>query len=244
MENFGEYTVRGKVKRFYDSAFIQCANDAYLIGYMACDGAFATNRGFPFMSVNSTQEYIIREFREEYCPDSSVYFCGKKSSEKVNAINDVWEVRFPAKMASLWKNYGIFSKKIDRRLVGISNANFLPYMAGVIEADGFIGVTHRNDCRTPRLRFFITHQSEKFLADLQNKLEMFCVPTTLRQHGKNVFRLQAQNTVKNIVFLSKILQFLKNHKKRGILEDYLNEYVEPQASGELLESASQSAAKL
>ena len=69
------------------------------------------------------------------------------------------------------------------------------------------------------------------------------IPTTLRQHGKNVWRLQAQNTTENITYLSSVLPFLKNRKKIQILLTYLNKFDVPQASGELLESLGQSAAK-
>lgn len=243
MESYGEYIIRGKAKRYYNSSLIQNSKDAYLIGYLSCDGGFVKNRGFPFMMVSSTEEYIVRDFQKDYCPDNTIYFVGKKSSRKVRAVSDVWELRFPPKMSELWNNYGIFRYKKDRRLVGISNKYFLPYFAGVLEADGFIGVTHRRDCRTPRLRFFITHASELFLSDLQSKLEKFGVTTTLRQHGLNVFRLQAQNTEHNKKFLPTVLPFMRNYKKISILNNYLNKYCVLQEPGELLESESQSAAK-
>lgn len=243
MESFGEYSVRGEVKRYYKESFIQNSDDAYLIGYMACDGAFVKNRGYPFMSINSINQYLILDFKNRYCPDATIYFLGKKSSKRVKAISDVWEMKFPPKMSKLWNNYGIFRYKKDRRVIGISNTYFDPYMAGVIEADGFISITHRKDCRTPRLRFFITHASLKFLADIQNRLDMMGIPTSLRQHGKNVYRLQAQHTNKNIEYLLSIIPYFKNNKKIAILNDYLKKYVEPQASGELLGSENQSAAK-
>lgn len=237
MENFSEYNVRGNIKRYKEIT----SNDAYLLGYLACDGGFITNRGYPFMMVSSTEEYIIKHFRNNYIPDSSIYTVGIKSSNKVNTVNCVYELRWSGSASKQFSKYGIFCKKVDRRLIGIPKRKLYEYMAGVLEADGFVTVTHRKDCRTPRLRWFITHQSELFLADLQNWLP---VNTTLRQHGLNVWRLQAQDTEQNKEFLSNILPHMLNHKKINIVSNYLNKYYVPQASGELLESYGQSAAKL
>ena len=233
-ENFGEYAVRKEVKRFYDKERVCSAEDAYLIGYMACDGSYIENRGYPFMGVNSKNHDILSGFKETYCPDNTIYFVGKKSSKKVKAVSDVWEIRFPPKMRVLWNNHGIFCKKYARRLVGIRNEYFYSYFAGVIDSDGFISVTHRKDTRTPRLRVFITHESERFLVDLQNRLE---VNSTLRQHGDNAFRLQLQNTEQNKPFLYKVLPFIRDKQRYKILKDYLYKYYDvPQASGELLEA--------
>lgn len=228
MESLGEYNVRGSLKRYKNIT----SDDAYLLGYMACDGGFVVNRGFPFMMVSSTESYIIQEFKNVYLPDASIYNVGIKSSEKVNATNCVYELRWPGKASKQFSKFGVFCKKIERRLVGIPKSKMHEYMAGVIEADGFITVSHRKDCRTPRLRWFVTHQSEMFLSDLQKWLP---IPTTLRQHGDNVWRLQAQDTEKNKEFLSLVLPHMLNHKKRNIVYNYLKKYYVPQASDELRE---------
>jgi len=242
MERVIEYTDKGSKKhcRVFDK--IENNFTAYLIGYMACDGGYINSK-HPFMMVSSTEEHIINHFNNRYCPDRVVYNVGKKSSKKVTARNNVFELRFPAKMNHSFNKFGIFKYKKDRRIVGIKQDFLLPYLAGCIDADGFITVTNRKDCRTPRLRFFITHESELFLSDLQSIFERFNVPTTLRQHGDNVWRLQAQNTEKNKPFLDSLTPYLKNVKKNTMLNNYLVKYYEPQASDELLESENQSAAK-
>ena len=236
MESFSEYNVCGNIKRFKNVS----SKDSYLLGYLACDGGFVVNKGFSFMMVSSTERYIIDELKALYLPDSTIHSLGVRSSEKVNAINNVYELRWPGKASKQFSKYGIFCKKKDRRLVGIPKHEMYSYMAGVIDADGFISVSHRKDCRSPRLRFFVTHASELYLADLQNWLP---VSTTLRQHKGSCWRLQGQNTEENKVFLSGVLPFLRNRKKIKVLSDYLNKYYVPQASGELLESFGQSAAK-
>lgn len=237
-KQFAEYNDKGSIKRCYIFDKISNNQDAYFIGYMACDGGFVFNRGYSFMSVNSTNFDIVQNFRDVYCPDNKVYFVGKKSSKMVNATSDLWETRFSPKMKDTFSKFGIFSYKKTRRVVGIPKDFFGAYFRGVLDADGFITVTNRKDCRIPRIRFFITHESELFLSDLQSKLdELFCLPTTLRQHGPNVWRLQAQNTSKNIEFLSKIFNMkldVFNKKKYTVVAMYFAKYV-PQASDELLE---------
>lgn len=249
MEKFWtEYNDKGNFKRCFVFDGIADNNLAYFVGYMACDGAFVYNRGFSFMSVNSTEEYIICKFKEEYAPDNTIYFKGKVSSQKVKAVSDVWEIRFSPRMKTSFSKFGIFDYKRNRRVVGIPKKFFKGYLRGVIDADGFITVSHRKDCRTPRLRWFITHESKTFLLDLQRFVdEYYQVPTTVAQTGEKVWRLQAQNTTKNIEFLRDIFSVeldVYNNRKANVVKSYLDKYV-PQKSGELLETLSQrqSAAK-
>lgn len=239
MEKFKtEYNDKGITKYVVNFNNIDNYNDAYFIGYMAGDGGFVSNDGYPFMSVSSTENYIMEVFKEAYTSHAIVRNIGRKSSDKVNATHDVFELRFPAKMSSTFKHFGIFCKKPERRVVGIPNKFFGAYLRGLIDSDGFISITHRADCRTPRLRFFITHGGEKFLADVQQKIsEVYGVNTTLRQHGDNVWRLQGQNTTQNILLFRKIFHtkyFAFNVQKHLKVEEYLDTYV-PQASDELLE---------
>lgn len=238
MEKFKtEYNDKGIVKFVWNFNKISSDEDAYFIGYMACDGGYILANGFPFMSVSSSDKSIIDHFAK-YTSHAVVRNVGQKSSKKVNATSDIYELRFPAKMSQTFKNFGIWCKKPERRVVGIPKVYFLAYFWGVLDSDGFISVTHRADCRTPRLRFFITHGSEKFLADVQNLLNTeYGLSTTLRQHGPNVWRLQAQNTQQNIEFFQKMLRVdlpVFNTKKWTKLVQYLDSYV-PQASDELLE---------
>lgn len=232
MENvYREYSTHGIMKR-YKIISNKNDKDVYLLGYLAGDGSYITDRSWPFMSVNSTEKYIVDYFRDEYCPDSEVYYEGIKSSNLVNAVNPVHSLRFPAKFSIQLAAYGIFVKKPSRRFVGVPKTMLAPYIAGLIDSDGFISVSHRKDTREPRLRWFITHAAEKFLVDIQNALG---ISTTIRQHGPNVWRLQAQNTEHNKSFLYRLLPYLRNRKKRYVLSNYLANYYVPQASGELLE---------
>lgn len=237
-KSWTEYNDKGNIKRCYVFDKIENKEDAYFIGYMACDGSFVYNKGYSFMSVNSKNKHIVENFKKIYSPCSRILFLGKKTSEKVRAISDVYEVRFAPKMKQTFNKFGVFDYKINRRIVGVPNKFFGAYLRGVIDSDGFITVGYRADCRTPRLRWFITHQSEAYLADLQMKVsEVFNVSTTLRQHGKNVWRLQAQNTAQNIVLLREIFSIcidVCDFQKRSIVDNYLLKFV-PQASDELLE---------
>lgn len=243
MESYREYTVRGKTYRYKIFTKISSESEAYFIGYLACDGGYTSGK-HPKMTVCSTEKYIMKEFKEEFCPDSTIYDGVLKSSDKVKAVNKVYRLELASKLRSSFVNFGIFSKKVDRRVVGIPNKFFHVYMAGVIDADGFITVGHRKDCRTPRLRFFITHAGEKFLSDLQSKLvDIFELPSYVKQHGdKNCYRLSCQHTSRNMQFLKNVLPYLKNRKKIEIVTAYLNQYDVPQVSGELRETERQSAA--
>lgn len=239
--NICEYTIRGESKYFVRLNDKITDDEAYLIGYMACDGGYTAGKpGYSFSMVSSVELPIIEWVKSNFLPCATLRNTGRRSSAKVTATNDVYEIRFTPKASQQFSRFGIFCKKPERRLVGIPKKRMNAYMAGVIEADGFITVGHKKDCRTPRLRFFVTHGGEKFLADLQ---EWLPVPTTLRQHGDNVWRLQAQNTTQNAAFLAEVLPFMKNAKKKRILTDYLDNYTVRQAPGELLESGSRSAAK-
>ncbi len=240
-KQYAEYNDKGTMKRYYAFEKLTTNTDAYFIGYMACDGAFIFNKGkSSYMSVNSTEHQIIYGFRDEYVPDASVIEEGTKSSEKVKANNPVIAVRFTTKMNPVFNKYGVFSYKKERRLVGVPKKCLGAYIRGVIDADGFITVGHRKDCRTPRLRWFITHGSERYLIDLQRAIyDTWMLPTTIRQHGDNVWRLCAQNTELNKVFLKQIFSIhlpFYNLQKARIVDDYLYQYFVPQKSGELLEN--------
>lgn len=237
MESYGEYTVRGKTYRYKKFLKISTNSEAYFIGYMACDGGYLNGK-HPRMRVNSTERYIMEDFRDEFCPDSTIYKGRFNSSKKVKATNAVYELGLSSKLRTSLNNFGVFCYKKERRVVGIPNKFFLPYLAGVIDADGFIAVGHRKDCRTPRLRFFVTHQSGNYLSDLQKKMvDLYGLPTFVAyHHHTDCYRLSCQHTSKNIVFLRGILPFLKNRKKIKILSDYLNQYDVPQISGELRET--------
>lgn len=243
-DNYLEYNAAGKIKRYYKFTHIQNLDDAYMMGYIACDGAYVKNakgnKCYPYISVNSTQKYLITQFRDSYCPNNTIYNEGIKSSTKVKAINPTYCVRFPSKMNEIFKNHGCFEYKENRRIVGIPKKLMDGYIRGVIDADGFITISVRKDCRTPRLRWFITHQSKQFLLDLQNIItDFYGVNTSLNQHTSgNCWRLGGQHTEQNKVFLNKVFCIplkVYNIDKFNIVNKYLQQYYVPQASDELLE---------
>jgi len=227
--HFEEYTVRKDVFRFYKHKHIQDAEDAYLIGYMACDGAYINYDKCKKMSVNGTELNIIEYFRDKYSPDTKIEQSGIKITKKVNAVKEVFELKFSAKMRELWANYGIFCYKKERRLVGIKHKYFWAYFAGCLDADGFVTVAIRKDQRTPSIRLFITHESEVFLKDLQNKLMEFGVASGLRDHhnDEGCYRLGIQSKFALMPMLAEMLPFVKNTKKAKIISDYLAAYYKP-----------------
>lgn len=223
--NYSEYTCRTVTKRYFEFDKVSDADMAYWLGYMACDGAYVKGDKHSFMSVNSTCYDILASFKNEFAPDSTLRHVGNVDSEKVNAVNDVYELRFSSRQSKCFAPFGIMAYKKDRRIIGIPKSMFLPYLRGAIDADGFITVSHRKDCRTPRLRWFITHAGLLYLQDMQNALnDLYGISTTLRQHGPKVWRLQAQNTEQNIVLLQEAFNIplvTCNPKKKHVVTSYL-----------------------
>lgn len=225
MESYREYTVRKQTFKFLDFNKIDNKDLAYVCGYLAGDGSYLERSGYPKLALSSIDYSIVEAFRDYLSPNTSIQYLGKQSSERVNSLNDLWSVNLSSKVSNCFKPFGIFSYKKDRRMVGIPNSLFIHYFHGVLDADGFIGITVRRDCRSPRVRIFITHESEKFLVDLQNKLdELFEVPSTIRQHGKNCYRLQLQNTEKNKQLLDILYSntpFIYSKKKESVYNNRL-----------------------
>jgi intein/homing endonuclease len=226
MENrFDEYIIRNQTFRYYKEKHVQNEDDAYLIGFMACDGAFINNDRCTKMSINNTQLNIIEWFKDNYSPDTKIEETGIKVTKRVNAINPVYELKFSAKMRDFWNNHGIFCYKKDRRLIGIKHKFFWAYFAGCIDGDGFVTVAKRKDQRTESIRVFITHESERFLEDLQHKLMEFNIASGLKEHDSgNCYRLGIQSKFALMPILEKIEPHLKNQQKKKIVNDYLNKY--------------------
>lgn len=230
---FSSHTVRGKTYYFRNFSSITNDFEAYTIGYLAGDGGYIENRGFPFMLVSSTEKHIIQQFKEYWVPNKPIYELGKKSSEKVNAINDVYELRFQSKLSKKFNKYGIFCKKKDRVVKNINFEYTIPYIAGLLDADGHIQIEDRVDTLTPRLIWAITHRSKEYLECVQNLLEEWYVPSTIRKHGnRNCYRISCKSTESNKIFLNKLLPYMLNKNKKQKLSTYLKIYYKEYSTNE------------
>lgn len=238
MEKYIEYTIRNTTKRYLELTKIDNPQDAYFIGYMYGDGGFVVHGGQSFMMVNSINQKLIEFFRDRYAPDAVIYNFGRKSSAKVRAINECYELRFTGRFSKQLDKFGLFCKKNDRKVLGIPNAFFINVLHGLFDSDGFWTVGNRKDCRVPRLRGFITHRSQYFLHDVQRKLsELYNISSTVAQHeNKECYRLGIQNTLHSIELVKKMYNYniVCNDVKKSKVLQYLNSYVR-QKSDELLE---------
>jgi hypothetical protein len=177
------------------------------------------------MSVSSTEKYIIEKFRDYWVPNNKIHDVGKKSSKKVNAINDVYELRLQSKLAKKFDYYGIFTKKLYRTIKNILPTYISPYIAGVLDSDGHIQIVERKDTLTPRLIWAVTHQSEHFLNSLKELLISVGLSPNIRKHGnRNCYRLSCTNTEINKKFLAKVLPHMLNKNKKEKLQNYLTKY--------------------
>jgi len=247
MEILREYIDKGNWRRYRDLQKVYDKQDAYLIGYLYGDGGFITNGGSSFMSVSSINWNVIEAFKDRFCPDQQVRNIGKKSSTKVKATNDVYELRFPPKFSKQLEKFGLFCKKKDRSLKGVPDKFFINVLHGLIDADGFWTVGHRKDCRSPRLRIMITHRSQHFLVDVQRKLEMlYNVSSTIVLHDSGqCYRLSVQNTSRAIMLAREIIaniDYTCNDFKLWMIKEYLNNVDMRPKSDELLEPVEESAA--
>jgi hypothetical protein len=239
VERFIEYRGRSGLVAYKDMSGSIDQEDAYFIGYLYGDGGYVQNDGYPFFSVLSINPDVLTYFISRYSPNSRLYFRGKISSSKVTAKHDCYEVRFPSRFSKQFSRFGVFCKKHERRLIGIPEKLFINVLHGLIDSDGFWNVEYRKDCRTPRLRIFITHRSQHFLVDIQNSLQkLFNISSGIYQHGdRDCYRLGIQNTNSCIFLAQKIFnenEYFCNQFKKQMVLNYLDEFVR-QKSGELLE---------
>jgi hypothetical protein len=77
LKNYDSHVVRGKTYFFRKFSNIESNFDAYTIGYLACDGGYIVNRGFPIMSVSSTE--INKKFLTKVLP----HMLNKNKKEKL-----------------------------------------------------------------------------------------------------------------------------------------------------------------
>lgn len=233
MENYGEYTVRGKVFRYKEFDKITNSDQAYFIGYMSADGGYLRNKRkdnqFPKMSLTSTDKYLVEHFCETYSPDTSIQYREPRSSKKVNASNPTAEINFSSKMNDTFKRFGIFDYKPNRQMVGIQRAFYSSYILGVMDADGCFVVRHRRDCRTPRLNIHIVSSAIKILENIQRILEteLNISSSIYERKNQECYEFRINNTDHAVKFGEWIYSnkpSCYNYKKNKIFSNYINTY--------------------
>lgn len=249
-----EYIVRGKQYIVNPIDEIKSATDAYIIGYLAMDGSYHYSKKTHFarMGLSSSEKYIINGVIDEYMPSM---IASDRSDREISITNSCgktyhynnrehWEIGFPIRFTESLGKFGIAKPKNERTLVGIPKKYMSAYILGVIDADGYISVVNRKDCRTPRLNIIITSSAFKILQLIQREIDanLGISTTLLARKNANCSNLSIWNTKSAIKFCQWIYSDLPkfyNHKKHNIFKSYMSCV----CSGELLESESQSAAK-
>lgn len=244
-----EYTVRGKEYIVYPIDKIQNATDAYVIGYLAADGAYSKigkQKNFDRMSITSSQKFVIDGIIENYIPNNEAM---DRSNRKISITNTLgktynyenrpcWEMHFPIRFTESLRKYGIVCNKPERVMAGIPKQFRSAYILGFMDGDGSIVVRHRKDCRTPRLSIHIITGAQKIALQLQNELaNEYGIISSIyhRQGNKNYCELRINNTQHAIKFCEIIYSNLPdfyNFKKKQIFDSYMSCV----GSGELRES--------
>jgi hypothetical protein len=241
MENFSEYTDKGKTRRYVNFDKIENVDDAYLIGYLSSDGSFSTvtknSKQYFKFGVCSTDIYLMESFHKKYCPDQAISYRKPRSSKKVNATKSIAEIWFPTKMNITLKKFGIFCPKINRRLIGIPKEYMSSYVLGMMDADGCFAIRNRKDCRTPRLNIHIVSCAEELLKDIQRYIEVYLniSSSIYNRKDKKCSEFRINHTNNAILFGEWIYSKLPsnyNYKKHSIFTKYCT----GTNSGELLES--------
>lgn len=237
--DFREYTVRGKVVKYKELSSLSNSTDAYFIGYISADGTYQrgmkpNGKSYPTMGISSTDEYIVRMFRNLYCPLVQYSNRGKRSSKKVKANNDSFELKFPRGMKNTFNKFGVFDYKPSRKMVGVSKSMQWAYMLGIMDADGCFVVRHRRDCRTPRLNIHIVSCAYNVLVEMQRRLEeQGIISSVYQRKSSNCFELRINNTEHAIRFgklLYRDLPSVYNYKKKHIFDTYVNTYTSSSCS--------------
>lgn len=242
IESYSEYTSKGKTCRYYDFNTITNPTDAYFIGYMSSDGSYIEGKKedkiYPRMGITSTDIFLVEFFVKRYSPDTSINYREPRSSIKVKANRSTAEAVFPRKLSNIFNNFGIFTFKPKRRLIGIPKIFLSAYILGVLDADGCFVIRHRKDCRTPRLNIHISSGAVDLLKDVQLVLERNLNISSSIYNRKNMSELRINNTQSSVKFGHWVYTNLPqcyNYKKHNIFKNYLN-FISSSDVGELLEA--------
>lgn len=233
MESYSEYTDKGMTRRYRTFDKITNPTDAYFLGFIGADGGYTagikkpSGKSYPRMSVSSITKNIVEGIQQRYCPDVALCKRGLRNSGKFIARTPAVELHFPRVLGELFKRYGIFSHKPERRLVGIPKAYLSAYVLGLLDADGCFVVRRRKDCRTPRLNIHIVSSAHLLLQDVQRVLECeLGIASSVYSRNTNCHELRISNTQSAIRFGHWVYSNLPEFyylKKHQIFNQYISE---------------------
>lgn len=209
-----EYIVNNKLIRVNVFDKIRDSFDAYFLGYLFCDGAYAkaTHKRNHRMAVSSTDVEIIDAFVEHYQPTSDPKLRDSNNNLDKGIIGrkKYKNLVLSSKFSPYLESFGVMCLKIDRVYQNIPKKFFIPFLLGCFDADGSISWGHRKDRNRLWANFTLTHASLGFLTKIQKQLhDDFSISTFVFPKGKDkcfVLRVSDRNEVAklfNILYSSK-----------------------------------------
>lgn len=174
--------------------------DAYFIGYLFADGGFhaPTHKRKARMAVSSTDIDIIKFFAKHYQPLTEVVVRAPNYNKARGIIGKLQysNLVFSSKFSETFAKFGVLKLKKERTFHNIPKKFFNSFLLGVFDADGSITWGKRKDRNRVWGEFKITHQSHKFLLQIQRiLLEMYNVPTfvTIKCPNEDYYVLRVSN---------------------------------------------------
>lgn len=171
---FTEYNINGDKYRLRVFETARTPEENYLIGYLLGDGGYnaPTHKRNGRLYVSSSDEYIIRQFRYWFQPDSSIDRRIPVNNTR-NIASSVYSSRmtFSSKFTTVFTKYGIMDIKENRTFHNIAKYNMRHFLLGLFDSDGHISWGERRDRNRLWANIGFTHPSLKMLEKLQRFLE-------------------------------------------------------------------------
>lgn len=160
---------------------------AYLIGFLAGDGAFCDGFGkrSSRMAMTTVDMDIVKWVSanvEKFSTDNPKFTDNKDAG--IFAKQASYTKTFAVKYSEFFNKYSILCKKGERTFNNIAKINMRQFMLGLIDSDGCISFTHRKDRDRIACRISITHPSALLLEKVQTFLmESLCIPSSIKPKG-------------------------------------------------------------
>lgn len=200
---------------------------AYLIGFLAGDGAF--NDGFgkraDRMSVTTTDMDVVNwisEHFEEYPIDNPRFV--NNEARGIFAKQPSYLKTFGVIHSAFFNKYGILTKKEERTVCNISKANMRYFMLGLIDADGCLSYTIRKDRERVSAKVSINHPSLKMFEKIQEYLlSSLCIPSSIKPKGTEKCYVLSFSKIEHI---EKFCEWLYSDKESIVLMRKYNNWKE------------------
>lgn len=225
-----EYIVNNKKVIINPFNEIRSAEDAYLIGYLMADGNYcaATNKRKHRMSVSSTDQYIIENFKNNYQPLTELRVKTPNSNFNAGIFGrkEFKHLTFSSLLSNTFDKFGVMHLKSQREIKNIPQQHFESFLLGLFDADGSISYGNRKDRNRLWANFRITHPSENILNAVKEYLNSIEIYASLKPKGSEnclVLTVSKVESVKQLFsyLYSKepeVFNFTKKEKYLRLLE--------------------------